>query len=51
MLWVVSKADGAKLAERKLDSPPVFDGLVAAGGRLYMATRNGSVQCLAGEAK
>ena len=45
LLWAVSPADGKKLAEYKLDSPPIFDGLIAAGGRLYMATRDGKVIC------
>jgi len=45
LLWAVSPADGRRLAEYKLDSPPVFDGLIAAGGRLYMARRDGTVAC------
>ena len=46
VLWAFAGADGTKLAESKLDSPPVFDGLIAANGRLYMAARNGTVLCL-----
>jgi outer membrane protein assembly factor BamB len=46
VLWAVSKSDGAKLAECALPSVPVFDGMAAAQGRLYMAMRNGSVLCL-----
>ena len=46
LLWAVSAADGKKLAECKLDSPPVFDGLIAANGRVYLTTRNGRVLCL-----
>jgi hypothetical protein len=42
----VSAADGAKLSETELDSPPVFDGMIAANGRLFAALRNGSVVCL-----
>ena len=45
LLWAVSTADGKKLAEYKLDSPPVFDGLAAANGRLYMSTQAGKVLC------
>ena len=30
-----------------LDVAPVFDGLIAAGGELYMATVDGKVACLA----
>jgi len=33
----------------KLNAPPVFDGLIAAGGRLYLATTDGKMVCLAGE--
>jgi len=45
-LWAVSSKDGSKLGERKLRSAPVFDGLVAAGTRLYLATRSGELMCL-----
>ena len=48
-LLVVSVADGSELVEIKLDSPPVFDGLIAAGGRLYMSDRAGRVTCMAGQ--
>jgi hypothetical protein len=48
LLWAVSAADGKKLAELKLKSVPVFDGMAAAGGRLYMATLDGKVLCLTG---
>jgi len=46
ILLAVSTADGQIAANCKLESPPVFDGLAAAGGRLYMATMNGRVLCL-----
>ena len=45
-LWIVSAADGEKLAEYSVDSLPIFDGLIAAGGRLYLATNDGKVRCL-----
>ncbi len=45
LLLVVSAADGRKLAQYDIDSPPVFDGMAAAGGRLYMATVNGELLC------
>ena len=45
LLLAVSAADGKKLARYDLDSPPVFDGMVAAAGRLYMTTVNGQVVC------
>ncbi len=49
LLWVVSASDGEKLKEYRLDCMPVFDGMAAAAGRLYMATTNGKVLCFAGE--
>jgi hypothetical protein len=49
LLWAVSAADGAKKSEVRLESPPVFDGMAAAGGRLYIAQMDGSVVCLGGE--
>jgi len=45
----VSAADGRKVAEYTLDAPPVFDGLIAARGRLYLSTTDGKVLCMAGE--
>ncbi|KPJ71439.1 MAG: hypothetical protein AMS14_09145 [Planctomycetes bacterium DG_20] len=46
LLWVISR-DGRKLAELQLPSSPVFDGLIAAEGRLYLAMQDGKVLCLA----
>jgi len=48
VLRAVSADDGRKLAEYRLDAPPVFDGMAAAGGRLYVATADGKVVCFAG---
>jgi hypothetical protein len=45
LLWAVSTADGKRLTEYRLDVPPVFDGLIAAGGKLYMTTADNSVTC------
>jgi hypothetical protein len=47
-LWVVSAADGQKLAEYPLEGLPAFDGLVASGGKLYLTTLDGTLQCFAG---
>ena len=44
-LWAVSKKDGKKLANYKLDILPTFDGLIAAEGKLFMTTEDGSVVC------
>ena len=47
-LLVVDPDTGKILHEYDLPSPPVFDGLIAAYGRLYLATREGKLLCLAG---
>jgi len=48
-LWAVSAADGRKLAECVLEGVPVFDGMAATPGRLYLAMADGRVVCLAGK--
>jgi hypothetical protein len=48
-LQAYSAADGRKLAEYPLTAPPVFDGLIAAAGRLYCSTTDGKVICMAGQ--
>ena len=45
---VVSTSDGSQLAEFAMDEVPVFDGLIAAGKRLYMSTMDGTLICLGG---
>ena len=47
LLWAVSAKDGKRLAGYKLDVPPVFDGMAAAGGKLYLAKVDGSLVCYA----
>ncbi len=49
LLWAVAAEDGRCLAERRLDVPPVFDGLIAARGRLYLVTLDGRVMCFGPE--
>ncbi|MBM3890423.1 MAG: hypothetical protein FJ388_15025 [Verrucomicrobia bacterium] len=44
-LVAVSARDGKKLAESALDVPPVFDGLIAANGRLFVSLEDGSLAC------
>jgi hypothetical protein len=48
LLWAVSTNDGRKLAEYKLKASPIFDGMAAAGGRLYLAASDGRLVCYAG---
>jgi hypothetical protein len=45
-LWAVSSTDGRRLATCSLDFLPVWDGMIAAGGQLYMALTNGRVVCM-----
>jgi hypothetical protein len=45
ILVAVSKTDGEVKFRCDLDAPPVFDGLIAANGRLYFALQDGTVQC------
>jgi outer membrane protein assembly factor BamB len=45
-LAALSAADGAELAQVNLESPPVFDGLIAAHGRLYACLEDGTLACL-----
>ncbi|NQT14069.1 MAG: PQQ-binding-like beta-propeller repeat protein [Planctomycetes bacterium] len=47
LLWAVSTADGKRLSQYKLGVPPVFDGMAATEGRLYLAMQDGSVVCYA----
>jgi len=46
VLRTVSATDGKTLAERKLDAAPVFDGMIAAGQRIYYATTDGQIIAL-----
>jgi hypothetical protein len=48
LLRAVSIEDGTPLADRRLEAMPRFDGLAAAGGKLYLATADGQVVCFAG---
>ena len=47
-LLALSTADGRTLSRGKVE-PPVWDGLAAAYGRLYLSTRKGGVICLGGK--
>jgi len=46
LLWTLSAADGTPMGEFGLPAPPVWDGLAAAGGRLYLTLKDGTVLCL-----
>ncbi len=49
LLRAVSVKDGTKLAEIKIDDIPVFDGMSAAEGKLFLSLRNGHVACIGGK--
>ena len=48
VLWTVSADTGKVINMYPLEAPPVFNGLAAAGGRLYWSTTNGKVLCYKG---
>ena len=45
-LLAVDKRNGQRITEMELDCVPVFDGLIAANGRLFVSQKDGSVVCL-----
>ncbi len=45
-LVALDATDGKQLSKLPLASPPIFDGMIAADGKLYIATTDGSVICL-----
>ncbi|MBL7222194.1 MAG: PQQ-binding-like beta-propeller repeat protein [Phycisphaerae bacterium] len=49
LLRVVSCETGEKLSECKFDSVPVFDGMSAADGKLFLSTLDGKVVCIGGK--
>jgi outer membrane protein assembly factor BamB len=46
LLLAISAVDGTELAWRQLDCSPVFDGMAAANGNLYLSLEDGRVVCL-----
>jgi outer membrane protein assembly factor BamB len=48
VLRVVDKTDGQTVSEHRLSSPPVFNGIAVAGGRLLLTLEDGSVACFGG---
>jgi len=45
ILWAASAADGAKVAEYKLDVLPAWDAMAAANGKLFIVNQDGSIVC------
>jgi outer membrane protein assembly factor BamB len=48
-LVAVSTKDGAVAKEQALESPPVFDGMIAVPGRLVICHEDGRVSCWSGK--
>ena len=44
-LRTLSAGDGKRISETHIASLPVFDGLIAADGKLFMSTIDGQVVC------
>lgn len=49
MLMAISTDGGQRLAEYQLDGLPVFDGMAAAGGNLFISMTDGRVICMTKE--
>ena len=45
-LVVLSAKDGKKQFEAELKSPPVFDGMIASKGSLFLSCLDGTLVCL-----
>jgi hypothetical protein len=49
LLWLMSTRDGAKISGLTLDTPPVWDGMAVANGRLYVSKVDGTLDCFTGK--
>ena len=49
LLWVVETGKGEKAAALALPAAPVWNGMAAADGQLFMALKDGSVCCMGAE--
>jgi len=48
LLAAFAGSDGKQLDEHKLPAPPVWDGMAAADGRLFISSQDGQIICLGG---
>ncbi|MCK4958196.1 MAG: hypothetical protein KAT00_02325, partial [Planctomycetes bacterium] len=48
LLRAVSAKDGRELSEVRLDTPPAFDGMIAADGKLLITLEDGRLVCMGG---
>ena len=46
VLWAVSAEDGKEINRARFDFLPVFDGMIAADGKLFVSTVAGEVVCV-----
>ena len=51
LLVAVSKTDGKLVKQFQLDAPPVWDGMAAAHGQLFLTTKDGKVHAFLGKKK
>ena len=51
MLQVVDAGSGETITEVELSSPPVFDGLIVAAGKVFLSTMNGQVAAFDAQGK
>ncbi|MDP6637183.1 MAG: PQQ-binding-like beta-propeller repeat protein [Phycisphaerae bacterium] len=45
-LHAVDPSNGKTVAEYKLDALPIFDGMISAGGRVFVALTDGTIICM-----
>jgi hypothetical protein len=48
VLRIISPDDGRTISEQPIPALPVFDGLSAARGNLYLSSTDGSIACFGG---
>ena len=46
LLRAISANDGSTISDVQLDSLPIWDGMAAARGQLFLSTQDGTVICL-----
>ncbi len=44
-LWSIDATNGKAISKYDLKSAPVFDGMIAENGKIYIATKDGSIVC------
>ena len=49
IMWAVDTKTGKKITEYKMESIPVWDGMAAANGSIFMSTMDGEVVCYSGK--